>query len=89
MKLLASLLGLGVSKLSPFSDDVLYTIDFVGEKAELDTPGIKYDESDFVIMKTPHNEEYKLGYLSDSDFWYHSLELYTRADIDRESSFEF
>lgn len=62
MKLLASLLGLGVSKLSPFSDDVLYTIDFVGEKAELDTPGIKYDESDFVIMKTPHNEEYKLGY---------------------------
>merc|ERR1712227_1122145 len=59
MKLLASLLGLGVSKLSPFSDDVLYTIDFVGEKAELDTPGIKYDESDFVIMKTPHNEEYK------------------------------
>jgi len=59
MKLLASLLGLGASKLSPFSDDVLYTLDFVGEKANLDVPGIKYDESDFVIMKTPHNEEYK------------------------------
>ena len=45
--------------MSPFSDDVLYTLDFVGEKANLDVPGIKYDESDFVIMKTPHNEEYK------------------------------
>ena len=21
--------------------------------------GVKYDEEDFVIMKTPHNEEYK------------------------------
>ena len=45
--------------MSPFSDDILYTLDFVGEKANLDVPGIKYDESDFVIMKTPHNEEYK------------------------------
>jgi len=59
MKLLASLLGLGVSKLSPFSDDILYTLDFVGEKANLDQPGIQYDETDYVIMKTPHNEEYK------------------------------
>ena len=56
---LPSIIGLTTSKLSPFHDDIIYNLDFVGEKADFNVPGIKYDENDFVIMRTPHNEEYK------------------------------
>jgi len=59
MKLASFLFALNSAKLSPFHDDIIYNIDFVGEKADLNIPGVKYDEEDFVIMKTPHNEEYK------------------------------
>ena len=40
MKLAFSLIGLSTPKLSPFDDDVIYSLDFVGEKADLQVPGM-------------------------------------------------
>ena len=39
MKLASFLFGINSAKLSPFHDDIIYNIDFVGEKADLNIPG--------------------------------------------------
>ena len=39
MKLASFLFALNSAKLSPFHDDIIYNIDFVGEKADLNIPG--------------------------------------------------
>ena len=47
MKLASFLFAINSAKLSPFHDDIIYNIDFVGEKADLNIPG-----SDRKITKT-------------------------------------
>ena len=39
MKLASFLFAINSAKLSPFHDDIIYNIDFVGEKADLNIPG--------------------------------------------------
>ena len=67
MKLFPLVLSGTLGKLSPFHDDILYDIKWVGENADLDVPGVKYSPDDFVIMKSAKNEEYKCFLPSESD----------------------
>ena len=49
MKLLQSLLIGCLADLSPFKDDILYEIKWAGEEADLNVPGVNYNQEDFVI----------------------------------------
>ena len=49
MKLLQSLLVGCLADLSPFKDDILYEIKWAGEEADLNVPGVNYNQEDFVI----------------------------------------
>ena len=59
MKLGSWLCPIVSSKLSPFLDDIHYEIKWAGEEVDFDELGHKYEEEDFVIMKTANQEEYK------------------------------
>lgn len=67
MKLSHLFVGATLAKLSPFQDDILYDIKWVGEQADLEVPGVKYKDEDFVIMKSSKNEEYKCFLPSEAD----------------------
>jgi hypothetical protein len=49
MKLASFVLSAVYAKLSPFQDDILYDIKFVGEEVNLEIPNVKYDEEDFIM----------------------------------------
>jgi len=59
MKLGSWLCPIVASKLSPFLDDIHYEIKWVGEQVNFGELGYKYEEEDFVVMKTANQEEYK------------------------------
>jgi len=65
MKLGSWLCPIVASKLSPFLDDIHYEIKWVGEQVNFDELGHKYEEEDFVVMKTANQEEYKCFFPSD------------------------
>jgi len=65
MKLGSWLCPIVASKLSPFLDDIHYEIKWAGEEVDFDELGHKYEEKDFVIMKTANQEEYKCFFPSD------------------------